>query len=142
MTITRETITIKLTPGKDDDLIAWWESLPLGDYQTPGRQRVIKQALRRALDMPATVEPSSPQPLTVDLSELYALIAQQRQQLDNQNAWIQKIAEDLPGYVQGEISKALATGAPLPPPPTVEGGAQLDASAVEKRAKRLKDSQW
>ncbi len=37
----RLTLTVKLTPGKDDDLIAWWLGLPLGC-----RQRYIKRLLR------------------------------------------------------------------------------------------------
>lgn len=48
----RETITIKLTPGKDDDLIQWWQSLPKGDHKTDGRQGVVKSTLRAGLQYP------------------------------------------------------------------------------------------
>jgi hypothetical protein len=44
----RLTLTLKLTPGKDDDLIAWWLNLPLGS-----RQGQVKRLLRAsALDIP------------------------------------------------------------------------------------------
>jgi hypothetical protein len=37
----RVTITLKLLPGKDDDLITWWLSLPVGS-----RQGLLKGVLR------------------------------------------------------------------------------------------------
>lgn len=126
----RVTMTIKLTPGKDDALIQWWESLQKGDYTAQGesRQFTAKQILRRGLSIPEeTVQPIADADSLNRIAEL--------------ESWIQKIAQDLPSYVQNEIGKALATGAPLPTT-QIQGGAQLDQQAIEKREKRLKNSSW
>lgn len=131
----RTTLTIKLTPGKDDALIKWWNGLDKGDYQSTDntRQSSAKQALRRALDLP-----DAPTHAVISNNgEVEAL----QQHIKNLEQWIQKIAEDLPGYVQTEIRKSLVNGTTLPPP-EIRGGEQLEADAIEKREKRLKGSNW
>lgn len=47
----RITMTAKLTAGKDDDLIAWWEHLPSGE-----RSVVLKRILRAFIES----SPASP----------------------------------------------------------------------------------
>lgn len=131
----RTTLTIKLSPGKDDSLIEWWEGLPKGDYQSTDntRQSIAKQALRRALELP-----EAPTHAVMSNSAEVEVLQNHIKQLE---AWIEKIANDLPGYVQTEIRKSLVNGTPLPPP-QVEGGARLEESALEKREKRMKGAQW
>lgn len=131
----RITLTIKLSPGKDDALIDWWQGLPKGDYQSTDntRQSLAKQALRRALNLPEAPTLA----VTSDSDEVEAL----RDHIKQLESWIERIANDLPGYVQTEIRKSLVNGAPLPPP-QVEGGARLEDSALEKREKRMKSSNW
>lgn len=130
----RTTLTIKLSPGKDDSLIEWWEGLPKGDYLSTDntRQSIAKQALRRALKMPEP--PTHAVTSTVETEAL-------QNRIGELEAWIQKIANDLPTYVQNEIRRSLATGAALPTP-QVQGGERLEADAIEKREKRLKSSNW
>ena len=55
----------RLLSGQDDDLITWWKSL--NDLPYGGKGQVIKEALRRGLDLsglgsstPAPLLPSSP----------------------------------------------------------------------------------
>lgn len=149
----RHPIGAQLVEGQDDDLIAWYKSLAPGNRQT-----VIKNLLRAALGMeiPAPPPAFDAEALMQNARvEIAAIIAEQiatlhrtpatvsdpaiDQRLKAVESWL---ADDLPKYLQGEVSKALATGTPPPSAPGVEGGAQLDASAIEKRAKRLKGSQW
>ena len=69
----RLTVTLKLTPGKDDDLIRWWLEQPVGE-----RQRRIKALLRAQLDA--------------------EYIAAQRHHDDV--AWIREALADLPSYLE------------------------------------------
>jgi len=124
-----------LTPGKDDALIEWWEGLNKGDYQSVDntRQSAAKKALRRALNMP---EPPTHAVISNDVD-----VESLQEHIKHLEEWIEKIANDLPGYVQTEIRKSLVNGTTLPPP-EIRGGEQLEASAIEKREKRLKGSNW
>lgn len=124
-------IGAQLIKGEDDDLIRWYTSLA-----PKTGQATIKRLLRMALDMP--LPPEAPtHALISNGGEVEAL----QQHIKNLEQWIQKIAEDLPGYVQTEIRKSLVNGTTLPPP-EIRGGEQLEADAIEKREKRLKGSNW
>ncbi|CAG0936829.1 hypothetical protein TFLX_05723 [Thermoflexales bacterium] len=44
----RVTLTLKLQPGPDDDLILWWQTVPMGKGQA-----LLKGILRQALQQPS-----------------------------------------------------------------------------------------
>lgn len=123
-------IGAQLIKGEDDDLIKWYASLA-----PKTGQATIKRLLRTALKMP---QPEAPTPVAISNGGEVEVLQQHIKHLEE---WIEKIANDLPGYVQTEIRKSLVNGTTLPPP-EIRGGEQLEASAIEKREKRLKGSNW
>lgn len=74
----RETITIKLRPGRDDDLIRWWARLEGNKNST------IKSVLRSGLELPepaptAAADTADVEALKGELSALYGELSALRQ---------------------------------------------------------------
>lgn len=86
----RVTVTIKLTPGRDDDLIIWWRNLQKGTYhERSGKQEALKKFLRLGLDMP---EPE--QGLTEEEKNRLAQLESLVETLLNQPAGTSSVVDD------------------------------------------------
>lgn len=145
----RATLTAKLTPGKDDDLLDWLDALPNGVKNT-----TIKNTLRAGMGLA---------PVDYSADDLDAL----RQQLDAlqqavaaipalvKHASIDGAAERLAvvetelgrvgewlNYLNARVEQATSDPALLPPSPPAEETQQLDTSALDARAAKLKRNQW
>lgn len=132
----RVTMTVKLRPGKDDDLIAWWQSLEPGNFETDGKQSIIKAVLRAGLELPQPhVETNGElDPLTLD--EIRQQLYQEWEQ------WTQQLIDSLPGYVQNEVEQRLNTPRPVAAPPPVEAADQIDQQTAMERKNRLSKANW
>lgn len=159
MAFKRETITIKLTAGKDDVLIRWWQSLPKGDYKTDGRQGVIKNVLLRGLDLPEQLPPAAPgvdnalitllEKAITELQQQFEgqrhLNAQQQVQLQKlqeengqQQQWIEYLDQNRGQQVYSDDAEAI----PLPDEPEREVK-RVDGDKLEWREKRMKQhAKW
>lgn len=99
----RETITVKLTPGKDDDLINWWNRLPKGT-NLPGentRQNILKTMLRTALDLP--IPPADADALDRLTAEFAAALDEERERraaLEQELQRQKTITANLPALVK------------------------------------------
>lgn len=147
---TRFTVTIKLRPGKDDDIIAWWSQQQKGDHATPGRQDAAKDALRAGIGLPPP--PPPPNPLEGLIEQVQAVIAEstpstdpeQVQRLIDQRVaqWQQRIENDLAAYIARVVSEQVQGIASAPPPPPVEPAPQVSEEQLERRANKLKKTTW
>src|SRR5579862_9048380 len=77
----RITLTVKLTTGKDDDLIEWLASLPKGE-----RQALVKRMLRDAVQQRRDDE-------------------QRMTQIGQDTAWLRAALSELPGWMEGLLSR-------------------------------------
>lgn len=115
----RHTLTIHLIPGKDDDLIQMLNAVPDGK-----RQVVFKKLLRgqrAALEDVAPVATALTDPA-----------------LREQVAWLMNAMNDLPGYLESIIQRVAAAR----PSADVLPGETASSETLNKRASRLKASQW
>lgn len=116
----RVTLTVKLHPVKDADLIQWLENLPMGDHTSidTGRNFALKHLLRSALGLPIpTPTADAIQTLYTQTSAAFETVSaeldSQRQRAADLQAELERIAAvtaNLPTIV-----KKLAPAAPTAP---------------------------
>jgi hypothetical protein len=121
--LARIPVTIKLTAGKDDDLIDWLASLPKGT-----RQAVIKDMLREAVKR-SRQEANSAALLT---------------QIGQDTAWLRATLSEMPTWMEGVLSRLVVSQAPdslqAEVKPTRTG--QLSTAGVTRREKRIAKATW
>lgn len=118
----RVTLTLKLTVGKDDDLIAWWEALPSGKRQT-----IMKALLRDFIEQSAN-KPS---------------LDAQLGQIASDTAWLRDSLSGLPDYLAALFKQM--TVAPVQPIGEVadtERTGQLSDANVKRREHRIANTSW
>lgn len=119
----RETATIKMTPGKDDDLIRWFRKLPKGE-----RNETLKNLLRAGLGKPIVdYHASVPEGLPERLEALEA-------QLEIQAQWIDYLNRQLEGrtFVTSEGASPMLD----------EVQPRVDDDLLQQRAAKLKKAKW
>ena len=117
----RVTLTVKLTTGKDDDLIDWLGSLPQGQ-----RQSAVKHMLREAI----ACEQNSQ--------------ANQSHQMSQDVAWLRAAMSELPSCLEGLLSRVTVVNAvesPSPNPKPIRAD-QLSTEGVNRREKRIAKTTW
>jgi hypothetical protein len=119
--IARVTLTIKLTDGKDDDLIQWIASIPTGR-----RQAVVKHLLREALE--------NQDPTT----------AQRLEQVGQDVAWLRAALSEMPTWMEGLLARVAVVNSGETPTakPKTEHGDQLSTEGVTRREKRIAKTTW
>jgi hypothetical protein len=121
--IVRIPVTIKLTPGKDDDLIAWLASLPKGT-----RQAVIKDMLRDA----------------VERGRQEVSVADHLAQIGQDTAWLRTALSEMPVWMEGLLSRiAIVQALEVSPPNSkpIRTG-QLSTEGQTRREKRIAKAAW
>lgn len=88
-------ITAQLTPGVDDDLIAWRESLP-----DQGRNQSVKAMLRAAIGLPQNGDDLPDQ----DTDDLHAIVAAQAAEIEQLRAMLANV----PRLIESAVSARLA----------------------------------
>lgn len=111
----RVTITAKLLPGKDTDLIDWWLSIPAGS-----RQSLLKSVLR------------------VYVQQTLGLPTQ------DDTAWIRERLAALPGYLEQLIARVAVTpSAPVDKvAPAEQSSTALTDEEVERRERKIARTRW
>jgi hypothetical protein len=120
--LVRIPVTIKLTAGKDDDLIDWLASLPKGT-----RQAAIKNMLRDAVQRSRQEANSA------------ALMAQ----IGQDTAWLRAALSEMPTWMEGLLSRIAVIQTPEAPSdvkPSRTG--QLSTDGVTRREKRIAKATW
>jgi len=119
--VARVTLTIKLTDGKDDDLIQWIASIPAGR-----RQAVVKHLLREALERR---DPTT---------------AQRLEQVGQDVAWLRAALSEMPTWMEGLLSRVAVvdTAETASVNPKTERGDQLSTEGVTRREKRIAKTTW
>ncbi len=116
----RITLTVKLTVGKDDDLIDWLASLPKGE-----RQSLIKRLLREAVQHRQNDE-------------------QCLAQIGQDTAWLRAAFSELPTWMEGLLSRIsivqVANATTVETKLTRTG--QLSTENVARREKRIAKARW
>lgn len=116
---TRVTLTVKMTTGKDDDLIDWLASLPKGE-----RQALVKRLLRAAVQQRHDDE-------------------KRMAQIGQDTAWLRAALSEMPTWMEGLLSRVAVMQAPETLPdvkPTRTG--QLSTEGVTRREKRIAKATW
>ncbi len=116
---TRISVNIKLTVGRDDDLIAWLASLPRGE-----RQSTVKHLLREA----------------VRQHDGNSHLAQ----IGEDTAWVRAALADLPTWMEALFSRFAVSQVPqaiLPESKPTRTG-QLSAEGMTRREKRIAKATW
>lgn len=112
----RVTVTLKLQPGVDDDLILWWQSLPRGKGQAE-----VKRLLCDALHIP---DPKA-SPLETYLKQIEANIQEMQHMIKGLSASL--LIRDQPSS---------SDEAPRGDTPALSAGAR------ERRGHKIARSQW
>ena len=118
----RVTLTIKLTAGKDDDLIDWLDTVPQGQ-----RQSAVKRLLREAL-----AHEQNPQ-------------AEHTRQMSQDMAWLRAAMSELPTWLEELLSRLAIVNAVEPPSPLnpkPSRADQLSTEGVTRREKRIANTSW
>ena len=116
---TRVTLTVKLTVGKDDDLIEWLAAFPKGT-----RQAQVKQILRSAVQDNHGDE-------------------HQLTRIEQDTAWLRMALTEMPTWIEGLLSRVAVIQAPEAPPdgrPTRMD--QLSTEGVTRREKHIAKATW
>jgi hypothetical protein len=118
--IARTTLTIKLTAGKDDDLIAWLASLPKGERQVTAKH-LLRDAVRRLHD---------------DENRLA--------QIGEDTAWLRAALSEMPTWMEGLLSRVAVAKDSETAPPNVKAvrTGQLSTEGVARREKRIAKATW
>lgn len=120
--LARIPVTIKLTVGKDDDLIDWLASLPKGT-----RQAAIKDMLRDAVQR-SRQGASTTDPLT---------------QIGQDTAWLRAASSEMPTWMEGLLSRiAVIQTAEVPSDVKPGRTGQLSTDGVARREKRIAKATW
>ena len=112
-------VTIKLTVGKDDDLIAWWRSIPQGK-----RQVLIKAAIREYVQHSHWRETKL-------------------EQIGEDTAWLREVIAELPTYMERLLSNTAIASPELSSAavqPARSG--QLSTDGVARREQRIASASW
>jgi hypothetical protein len=116
---TRISVNIKLTIGRDDDLIEWLASLPKGE-----RQSTVKHLLREAVRQHEGNSPLA--------------------QIGEDMAWVRAALAELPTWMEALLSRFAVSQVPQvasqESKPTRTG--QLSAEGVTRREKRIAKATW
>lgn len=145
----RRTLSAKLTPGKDDPLIQWLDSVRRGD-----RNKAIKQALSTALQLPMPVMSSAANQdevtaLREEVAQLRAALQQSRQhpaaqeleQLREQlNSWSTWFEKEFQSYLRDQLQQLEVVS--VAPIITIEAASQADSAILEDRAANMKKRGW
>jgi hypothetical protein len=118
--IARTTLTIKLTAGKDDDLIAWLASLPKGERQVTAKQ-LLRDGVRRLHDNENRLA-----------------------QIGEDTAWLRAALSEMPTWMEGLLSHVVVTNASETATPDVKAvrTGQLSTEGVARREKRIAKATW
>ena len=118
--IARVTLTIKLTAGKDDDIMDWLASLPKGERQASAK-RMLREAVRRLHD---------------DQNCLA--------QIGQDTAWLRAALSEMPTWMEGILSRIAVVQAPEASPLDVKTTrtGQLSNDDVTRREKRIAKAVW
>ncbi len=111
----RVTITLKLLPGKDDDFIDWWLSIPLG-----GRQSLVKGVLRAYAQQTSDMPPK------------------------DDALWIRETLAGLPDYLEQVIARVAAAPPILVHKGTLSdpSHAGLTGDEVARRERKIARTHW
>ena len=111
----RVTITLKLLPGKDDDLIDWWLSIPVG-----GRQSLVKGVLRAYAQQALGLPPK------------------------DDATWIRETLSALPGYLEQVVARVAAAPPILTHKGTLSNPSHtgLTGDEVERRGRKIARTRW
>lgn len=116
----RVTLTVKLTPGKDDDLIQWLASVPKGR-----RQSIIKTMLRETVPHDSS---------SVDRSLM---------QIQQDTSWLREALSELPMWLENLLSNpsALPIQQPVASNTLLRTG-KLSTESTTRREKRIAKAAW
>lgn len=116
----RTTLTIKLTAGKDDDLIMWLASFPKGERQANAK-RMLREAVQR--------HHNDEQCLA---------------QVGQDTAWLREAISELPTWMEALLSRITVMQVPEASrhdaKPMRTG--QLSTESVTRREKRIAKTRW
>lgn len=92
MTVKRRTVTIKLHPKNDADLVAWWDALERGTFEeSSGRQRTAKATMRAALGFVLPPESDEAAVLRAELETAYKTIDALTRRIDHQHDRLEQL---------------------------------------------------
>lgn len=116
----RVTVTIKLTAGKDDDLLAWLTALPKGERQA-NVKRMLRDAVRRQQEDESCLA-----------------------QIGQDTAWLRTALTEMPVWMEGLLSRmTVIQPSEVSPPNTkpIRTG-QLSTEGQTRREKRIAKAAW
>jgi hypothetical protein len=119
---TRVTVTLKLIPGKDDDLIRWWQS------SAPGRRnKLLKQVMRAYVSGVSSGETEQ----------------QQLSRIADDTAWLRAALTEMPTHLAQIVAHLGAAAAETRPAAPQQGQEDaLSNEAVQRREKRIARTTW
>jgi hypothetical protein len=116
---TRVTHSVKLTVGKDDDLIAWLENVPSG--QRNGLLKtILREYMQRATDTGLTA---------------------QIERIERDTVWLRMVLSQLPAQIENVLARVAVS-------PRTEDiqqeprGSQLSADSTSRRERRIAKATW
>ena len=129
----RVTATVKMTYHDDDDLIAWWNSIPRGT-----RNAVMKDMMRDYIERNhGGYRPLLPKNVPQPFDPLRFT------QMCDDTAWIRNVLLELPSYVEQVIQYVATNGLAAP---TQTGGVSPSQAASEgdaaRREARMRQVRW
>ncbi len=116
----RTTLTIMLTVGKDDDLIAWLASIPQGEKQ-PTVKRLLREAIGQCQDN-----------------------GNQLAQIAKDTAWLRAALNEMPAWMEGLLSRISAMKPSEASNANVKAvrTGQLSDEGVTRRARHIAKADW
>jgi hypothetical protein len=116
----RVTVTIKLTAGKDDDLLAWLAAFPKGERQA-NVKRMLRDAVRRQQE------------------DEHCLT-----QIGQDTAWLRTALSEMPVWMEGLLSRMAVMQVPEVSPPDTKPirTGQLSSTDKTRREKRIAKAAW
>lgn len=114
----RHTLTLHLVPGKDDDLIQMFNAVPKSK-----RQIVFKKLLRG-------------QQANFDAAAPAASASEELRDMAEQIAWLVNALNEMPAWMETLLSKVAVAR------PAATSEPAVSTETLDKRAQRLKASQW
>lgn len=116
----RVTVTIKLTAGKDDDLLAWLAAFPKGTRQA-NVKRMLRDAVRRQQEDERCLA-----------------------QIGQDTAWLRTALSEMPAWMEGLLSRMAVMQVPEVSPPDTKPirTGQLSSTDKTRREKRIAKAAW
>ena len=132
---TRVTVTIHLTPGKDDDLIRVVTAVPLGQ-----RMNAVKGILRGvAASGGAAALIPQPKQMALPMPDYDRKL----DRLVGKMEWMETVINDWPGYFENLIQQVATTpGKAAPPPTPKEPEERVADDILQQRSERAKKAKW